>query len=560
VPISSSERTTRYTKIVAVLLILFGIALRLRTYLVGRSFWDDEIAIALNIRFRGFLALMHRLDFEQTMPIPLLLLNKLVVTLFGPSEFAFRLAALLIGCCMLFVCWVVFRRLFGNRVALIAVAITVICRPFIYYSSELKQYGLDALITVLTLWFVFRVLQEERLWPRLLLWGILALLLSQPAIFLLCAAGLVMVLDQRFRTSRPWRRYTIGAGIAWGGTFVALYFLSYRDVSHSAYMRAFWSYSFLYPTSSAFWGQLRDAIYTLLAAQSFDYIRTALLAGLFAVGLYGIRRKYGWEAMTLASLPFLEVLTAAACKQYPVAMRLVLFILPLTFWVYATGVITLADLLRPRLRPFAAAALSLALLGPATVATIRYVVHFPQREANRQTVAYIKAVAPTAPVYIAFDEYLQWAYYGDDWKDPQELRHKLAAAFHSRERVEFTSPATNPEPTEIVGKVPPPSGGPLGDRQWARQEAQTILELPEPEVWVFVPVYNDDPVLGHTFRQRQLLETLQDELKRGGARLMRNYVNGDSRVFLYNVAVSRASLHPNPDLRSRRTGSRRPNL
>jgi predicted membrane-bound mannosyltransferase len=119
---TNSQTNNRYAKLIALLLISFGTALRLGGYLVHRSLWGDEIALALNIRFRGFLGLMQRLDYEQTMPIPLLMLNKLLISILGPSEYTFRVATLLIGCCTIVVFWLVCRRLFGERVALIAVA------------------------------------------------------------------------------------------------------------------------------------------------------------------------------------------------------------------------------------------------------------------------------------------------------------------------------------------------------------------------------------------------------------------------------------------------------
>jgi hypothetical protein len=399
---------------------------------------------------------------------------------------------------------------------------------------------------VITLWMVLQAFHDKKYWRRLLLWGVLALLLSQPAVFLLSTAALIALVDTRFRTSPEWRRNTLTAALAWAATFGALYFLSYRAVSHSPYMRAFWSYSFLYPRSSAFVRQVRDAIYTLLAAQSFDHVRAGVLAGLFAVGLCAVWRRYGWRASLIAGLPFVEVLGAAALKQYPIAIRLALFILPLTFWVYATGLVSIADLLRPSLRPAASAVLAGALLAPTAIGSIRYIIHFPQRETSERMVSYMRAVDPSAPVYIAFDEYLQWAYYGEDGQNTAALKHKLSVAFHSEHRVEFMpEPGEKHPTTEIVGAMPAASADAATDLQWASDEAAAILQLGRPRAWLFVPVYMNDPVMGHTFRQRKLLEKLQDELNRRGARLEQEYSNGDSTVLLYNLPRMRASM-PGP--------------
>ena len=165
-------KNNRYEAILAGVLIAHGIILRLWGYLSDRSLWADEVAIALNVRLRSFSALFRHLDFEQTMPVPLLEIVKSNVMLFGASEYAFRLPLFIVGCVTLIAIWFVFRHFFGVRVALISVAMAAISRPLIYYSSELKQYGLDALITVVTLWFGLETLRRSdiRSWQALTAW------------------------------------------------------------------------------------------------------------------------------------------------------------------------------------------------------------------------------------------------------------------------------------------------------------------------------------------------------------------------------------------------------
>jgi predicted membrane-bound mannosyltransferase len=84
-------------RVLTVFLIVFGIALRLAGYLAHRSLWGDEVEIALNVRFRDLAGLMHPLDYEQTMPIPLLVVIKLLVSIFGASECVLRLPVIVVG-------------------------------------------------------------------------------------------------------------------------------------------------------------------------------------------------------------------------------------------------------------------------------------------------------------------------------------------------------------------------------------------------------------------------------------------------------------------------------
>jgi len=529
----------RSAKLLAVCLVVFGIVLRLAGYFAHRSLWGDEVAIALNIRFRDLAGLMHPLDYEQTMPIPLLAVIKLLVSIFGASEYVLRLPLLVVGCFSLVVLWLVYRRLFCSRIALIALAMAVISRPLIYYSSEVKQYGLDALVTIITLWVGLEVLDRaEANWWKPTAWGVVALCLSQPAVFVLAAVGLAAALDHRFRASTRWRVHCLVATATWLVVFVVLYLASYRAVSHSPYMRAFWSSQFLHPGSPGLIRELSNSIYILLGVEHFDYLRAMILGPLFAVGLYGIWHQFGRRELVVALFPFFAVVAAAMVQQYPVANRLVLFMFPIVFWIYATALVTISDQFPAKLRTAAAAVLVLALLAPTAAKTVNYVLHFPQRETSRQVIAWMKSTDPSAPVYIGFDEYLPWAYYAGDWSHPEALKAKIALAFHAAHRIEFVDAAGNQEKKEIVGQLPPETlDATASDIRWTDSEAAAILALKEAHVWLFLPVYINNPVMGHTFQQRNLFEKLQQKLREGGARLVDKYSLGDSVALRYELPL-----------------------
>lgn len=522
---------SRLATLAAAALVAYGMVLRLTAYLSDRSFWGDEVAIALNVRLRGFLGLMHHLDFEQTMPIPLLEVIKASVKVFGPSEYTFRLPLLLAGCLILIAIWVFFRRLFEVDVALISLAMAAISRPLIYYSSELKQYGLDALVTVITLWFGCEVIREgeRKDWWMLIAWGVFALCFSQPAVFVLAAVGVAAIIDKRFRLSGTWRIYCFIAEMLWLAVFTGLYLLSYREVSHSSYMRAFWASSFLYPTSGAFAREFLSAIYVLLGVEYFHSVRAMILEPLFIVGVYGVWRRFGMQVAVMAVLPFVAVLAAATVQRYPIANRLVVFTLPLTFLIYATALITISKWLPRRVSTAAMIVFPLGLLTATAIKMTTYAFHFPPREASRQIVTEMNAEDPVAPVYIVFDEYAQWTYYADDWERPDTLKENLTRAFHASSRVELLNAYGR---KEIAGQAP---DTPAGDRQWLDAESDAILRLQDGHVWLFVPIYVNNPVLGHNFMQRGLLERLQQRLIEGGAQLENSLYLGDTHAFRYRL-------------------------
>lgn len=525
----------RYVAVLAGVLIAYGIILPLSGYLSDRSFWGDEVAIALNVRLRTFAGLFRHLDFEQTMPIPLLEIVKATVSLLGVSEYAFRLPLLIAGCVTLIVIWFVFRHLFGVRAALISVAMAATSEPLIYYSSELKQYGVDALITVLTVWFGLKAIgrADRRSWRVLTAWGVVALCFSQPAVFVLASVGAAAVLHRKFLVSGEWRSFCFIASFVWLLTFTALYFGSYRDVSHSAYMRAFWEPSFLHPASGTFANELSQAIYILLGASHFCYMRALFVEPLFVVGVYGVWRRFGREAAIITTLLFFAVLISALFKLYPIADRLVVFTAPLGFLIYAVALLTLATWLPRAVSGLALILLAVLLLTPTAVKITNYAFHFPPREGSRQVVAQMNAIDAASPVYILFDEYSQWGYYADDWSQPKILEQNLARAFHAHFRVELVNSKGR---REISGALPATSAV---DTQWISEESRAILGLKDTYVWLFVPVYINNPMRGRNLAQRKLLERLQESLTTSGAELVNSCSLGDTRAFRYRLPVAR---------------------
>lgn len=471
------------------------------------------------------------------MPVPLLEIVKSNVVLFGASEYAFRLPLFIVGCVTLIAIWFVFRHFFGVRVALISVAMAAISRPLIYYSSELKQYGLDALITVVTLWFGLETLRRSdiRSWQALTAWGVVALCFSQPAIFILASIGVAAVLHRRFLVSREWRFLCLNMGFLWLFTFAALYFASYRDVSYSNYMRAFWGSRFLHPASGAFAHELREAVYVLVGASDFYFVRAIVLELLFIVGVYGVYDCFGREVCVVTSFPFVAVLLAAVFKQYPIADRLLLFTAPLRFLIYAVALLTLTTWLPRAVSGIALILLPVLLLLPTAIKMTNYAFHFPTREGSRQIVEEMNAIDASSPVYILFNEYPQWAYYADDWGRPELLKQNLARAFHVPSRVELVNSKGR---LEINGAVP---ATPDVDARWVVQESTAILGLKDTYVWLFMPVYSNNPVMGRNLAQRKLLERLQESLTANGAELVNSFSLGDTSAFRYRLPLARTS-------------------
>ncbi|MDK1118006.1 MAG: glycosyltransferase family 39 protein [Anaerolineae bacterium] len=145
---------------VAVLLFL-GIILRLRQYLTGRSLWLDEAMLALNIVNRDFVDLFQPLDYDQGAPIGFLLIEKILNVLFGDHEFVFRLFPLVTGIAALIIFYLLLRHVTSGLSLLVGLTLFAFGPELIYYSSEVKQYIVDVLVTVGLLYLTSRLLEGK---------------------------------------------------------------------------------------------------------------------------------------------------------------------------------------------------------------------------------------------------------------------------------------------------------------------------------------------------------------------------------------------------------------
>jgi len=71
--------------------VLFcGFILRTMQYSFNRSLWLDESILALNIVNRTFYGLTKPLEYNQGAPLLFLFAQKLVISVFGNSDYALR--------------------------------------------------------------------------------------------------------------------------------------------------------------------------------------------------------------------------------------------------------------------------------------------------------------------------------------------------------------------------------------------------------------------------------------------------------------------------------------
>jgi len=196
----------------------------------------------------------------------------------------------------------------------------------VYYTSESKQYIVDAAVAIGLLLLampVFRGGSTGKNFLILGLAGIFAQWFSHPALFILAGIGVAAVIQ--FLQAREYSnvRAALLMGLLWLANLAALYFISLRDLSRNAYLTAYWTEGFipLPPWSSLNW-------LTELITYQFDIRLIPLLVSiLILAGWFMLLQEQRSLALALA-FSTLFAFTASAMRFYPVNGRLSLFLIP----------------------------------------------------------------------------------------------------------------------------------------------------------------------------------------------------------------------------------------
>ncbi len=131
------------------ILVVVGVLLRLLVFFDNRSMWTDEAQLALNLCDRSFSDLLFRLDYCQAAPPGFLLIEKVMLQCFGDSEYTLRAMPLLAGILSLLFFRVLAQRVLFPRAVPLAVGLFAVSEPLLRYSSELKPYSFDVLLSLI---------------------------------------------------------------------------------------------------------------------------------------------------------------------------------------------------------------------------------------------------------------------------------------------------------------------------------------------------------------------------------------------------------------------------
>ena len=131
-------------------ILLFGIIIRIKAFLIERSLWHDECSLAINILHKNVFQFLGPLEHFQCAPPIFMSATKVLTQIFKPNEYTFRLIPFLAGISSLPLFFLlttkIFKRQFTQIIAAILIAVNY---NLIYYAQEFKQYSLDVFCTIL---------------------------------------------------------------------------------------------------------------------------------------------------------------------------------------------------------------------------------------------------------------------------------------------------------------------------------------------------------------------------------------------------------------------------
>ena len=343
-------REENYSGIAGGLLIYIlglGTVVRLENY-VSRSFWCDTLALTDAVmRTPAESLLSGPLPNMQSAPPGYLLLFKMLGETFGYTELIAGLPSCAAGIISLFLLYRLMKSQFGRETVLVMLFLFAVNPSHVYYSSEIKQYSFDVLFTILMLDYTLKLLRDRsaRMIAKAAAAGIAAVLFSHAMFFVIPPLGAILFFHCLAVDRSCFFRIS-ALNLVWAAAVLAGAVHALHVMPPGMYI---WHQKYFAPiphnweTAGWYWNIFRN-IFCYPNGLTFPVPILNLIP--FSLLLAGMIRlwKKNRPVFCAALLPLLLLLAASMLRHYPVECRdnvifsrLILFTLPLTYFVFAAG-------------------------------------------------------------------------------------------------------------------------------------------------------------------------------------------------------------------------------
>ena len=409
-------RSKRFTYL-SLILLIFGVLVRLRLYLSNRSLWYDEASLAINIVDRSYAELLNPLDYNQAAPPLFLWLEKLAVQLLGNNEYALRLFPLVSSIIALGLFYKLAIRFTSGLAIPIAIALFASLKYTVYYSVEAKPYAAD-LMVALILFFLLRAYSRPNLPSKQIIFlsliGAVSIWISYPSIFILSGVELIFLLSIPFSKLPKILLNRSPIYTSWLLSFVGLYLATIVPTMTNDALVSSWSPR--YPDSPF------DIIWLLDALGRFFHnplgfwsITDGIGIIAFITGCIALYRQKKFNLLLL-SMPIVMTIVASYLHKYPFRERLILFLVPFALIIIAEGIVFWLTQFRSRYRYLfpVGCLVAISLLSPPLIISSQAIInpsHF-HFDHIRPAIEYIKSnQQPEDVIYVFPRAQGQFLYY-----------------------------------------------------------------------------------------------------------------------------------------------------
>jgi uncharacterized membrane protein len=299
------------------ILLIIIVSLFLRWYSIdSKDIWLDEANSILTSEAPPAGIIAH-LKLDSSPPLFYLLLHYWI-ELFGDTEMAVRSLSVLFGLSLVIAIFLIGSKLFTREAGIYAALIAATSPLQIMYSQEVRMYTLLPLLSVLSMYFLIRFIQEDKK-VFMLLYSATALgcfYTHNYGLFLIPVYIMMLFLFQKpSRSTRTAYFLSLGGIIAAYGVWLPIFISQLRNGTHYAWIDYFWNIH-------GFWGSIFQSLksfspggsqlgFIALNSLSFPSLpisfTVALLVFFIAKTIVERKRLFCWILLYL----FVPLITAA---------------------------------------------------------------------------------------------------------------------------------------------------------------------------------------------------------------------------------------------------------
>jgi hypothetical protein len=401
-------------------IVAVGITMRVLEYASNRSLTLDESFLALNLLRRGPRGLVRALDWNSGAPFGFLELEKGFIVAFGGGEYVLRALPFVASIIAL----LLFARLaldvLSPATAFLSIAVFCGFEQVNLYAGITKQYSGDIAVALAIYLMTLHVLAHGYRTRNLIALGalgIIAPVVSHPAVFVLAASGLTLLFSAVAKRDRRGRIAILIVLGTWFATSAGLY-ANYGEAS-SRLRQSLAGRSYLGSGDS-----ILDALGSVRViagvGSSYNVVWRidigdviASFAGLFLLlGIARLASRRGWVGFLLVS-PAVFAAAASTMHVYPLLPRTLLFTAPTLAIGLAEGFAAGATLLRAPPFRWTAALLAGIIFAFSSFGAIRSAVHAVESNDGMRRAMNTLATTqrPTDTVYLSYPAQYPFAYY-----------------------------------------------------------------------------------------------------------------------------------------------------